>query len=80
MSRLEFDAEQPADPGYNETFFGLSADLSDALETDDVDLVDINTVSPALAASIFDRGLLLVGELEHAIECRQAIVGAEPKT
>lgn len=77
---VEFDAEQPSGPGYTETFFGLSADLSEALETDDVDLVNINTVSPALAASIFDHGLLLVGELEHAIERRQAIVGDETET
>ena len=77
---VEFDGEQPSDPGYNETFFGLGADLSEALETDDVDLVDINTVSPALAASIFDHGLLLVGDLEYAIEQRRAIVGDEMET
>lgn len=42
-------------------FLGLSADLSDVLETDDVDLVDLHAVSPALAAAIFEHGVLLVG-------------------
>lgn len=77
---VEFDAKQPSDPGYNETFLGLSADLSETLETDDADLVDIRTVSPELAASIFDHGLLLVGDTEHAAELRRTLVAADPAT
>lgn len=35
---------------------------------DDVDLVDRNAVSPALAAAIFETGVLLVGEAAHGAE------------
>jgi len=68
---VEFDEHRPSDPSYNDVFLGLSVDLSDALETDDVDLVDLHTVSPPLAAAIFEQGVLLVGAAEHAAERRR---------
>lgn len=74
---VEFDEHRPSDPNYNDVFLGLSADLSDALETDDVDLVDLHTVSPALAAAIFEKGVLLVGEEEHATELRRQLTAHE---
>lgn len=73
---VEFDTHRPADPSYNDVFLGLSADLSDALETDDVDLVDLHTVSPPLAAAIFENGVLLVGEAEHAAELRRQLTAS----
>jgi Nucleotidyltransferase domain. len=74
---VEFDERRPSDPSYNDVFLGLSADLSDALETDDVDLVDLHTVSPPLAAAIFEQGVLLVGEAEHAAELRRQLTASE---
>lgn len=74
---VEFDEHRPSDPSYNDVFLGLSADLSDALETDDVDLVDLHSVSPALAAAIFEQGVLLVGEAEHAAELRRKLTPSE---
>lgn len=74
---VEFDEHRPADPSYNDVFLGLSADLSDALETDDVDLVDLHAVSPALAAAIFENGVLLVGEAEHGAELRRQLTASE---
>ena len=74
---VEFDAHRPSDPSYNDVFFGLSADLSETLETDDVDLVDLHTVSPALAAAIFEHGVLLVGDQEHAAALRRQLTAAE---
>jgi predicted nucleotidyltransferase len=74
---VEFDEHRPSDPSYNDVFLGLSADLSDALETDDVDLVDLHTVSPPLAAAIFEQGVLLVGEAEHAAEVRRQLTVRE---
>lgn len=71
---VEFADLQPSQPSYNDVFLGLSADLSETLATDDVDLVDIHAVSPPLAAAIFDNGVLLVGEQEHAIELRRRLV------
>ena len=74
---VEFDEHRPSDPSYNDVFLGLSADLSDALETDDVDIVDLHTVSPPLAAAIFENGVLLVGEAEHAAERRRQLTPSE---
>jgi predicted nucleotidyltransferase len=77
---VEFDDHRPSDRNYNDVFLGLSADLSDALETDDVDLVDLHAVSPALTAAIFENGVLLVGEQEHATELRCQILAAESES
>ena len=74
---VEFDEHRPSDPNYNDVFLGLSADLSDALETDDVDLVDLHTVSPALATAIFEKGVLIVGTAEHAAERRRQLTARE---
>ncbi|RQG96091.1 type VII toxin-antitoxin system MntA family adenylyltransferase antitoxin [Natrarchaeobius oligotrophus] len=59
---VSFRNLEPTEAEYNAAFFGLSADLSETLESADVDLVDVRRCSPALAESIFDRGLLLIGE------------------
>jgi len=76
---VEFASRRPADAGYNDTFLGLSADLSAALGTDDVDLVDLHAVSPPLATSIFDDGILLLGDAERAAELRQQISEGTPE-
>ncbi|WP_197409670.1 type VII toxin-antitoxin system MntA family adenylyltransferase antitoxin, partial [Haloferax profundi] len=60
---VELDEVQHDDSAYNDAFFGLSADLSENLGTDDVDLVDVHTLTPRVAKSVFDDGILLVGEL-----------------
>jgi predicted nucleotidyltransferase len=77
---VEFVDQRPSDPSYNDAFLGLSADLSDALETDGVDLVDLHAVSPALATAIFETGVLLVGEQERAAELRRQLTAAESET
>ena len=77
---VEFDAQRPSDPSYNGTFLGLSADLSDTLETDDVDLVDLHAVSPALAEAILENGVLLFGDQERAAELRQQITTSNNET
>lgn len=77
---VEFDARRPTDPEYNDAFLGLSADLSDALGTNDVDLVDLRSASPAVAESIFSDGVLLVGTEEHAAELRQQRTTTDAET
>lgn len=74
---VEFADLRPSDPDYNDVFLGLSADISETLGTDDVDLVDLHTVSPTLAAAIFENGVLLVGEQEHATELRRQLAAAD---
>lgn len=74
---VEFDEHEPADQGYNDVFFGLSADLSDELNTDDVDLVDLNTASQSLATAIFENGILLIGNSDHVAELRRELTANE---
>jgi Nucleotidyltransferase domain. len=74
---VEFDEHRPSDPNYNNLFLGLSADLSDAFGTDDIDLVDLHTVSPALAAASFAKGVLIIGTVEHAAELRSQLTARE---
>lgn len=73
---VAFETVRPSDPEYNEAFFGLSAALSEALATDEVDLVDLRTASPELAETIFDRGVLLVGDQDRAAELRNELTAA----
>ncbi|WP_050033568.1 type VII toxin-antitoxin system MntA family adenylyltransferase antitoxin [Halorubrum halophilum] len=74
---VEFDGHEPADQGYNEIFLGLSVDLSDELNTDDIDLVDLHAVSPPLATAIFENGILLIGNSDHAAERRRELTTDE---
>lgn len=73
---VEFDGHQPTDPEYNDVFLGLSVDLSETLETDGIDLVDLRTTSPQLTEAIFENGVLMIGDNEHAIELRQQITAS----
>jgi hypothetical protein len=77
---VEFDDHRPSDPSYNDVFLGLSVDLSDTLETDDVDLVDLHAVSPAFAAAIFGHGILLVGDHDHAAALRRQLTAPASET
>jgi uncharacterized protein len=74
---VELEDIQPADAEYNERFFGLSADLCETLETDEVDLVDLQRVSPELAATIFNHGILLAGDSEHVASLRKQLTPTE---
>jgi predicted nucleotidyltransferase len=74
---IELDTLRPADQDYNDVFFTLSADLSETLGTDDIDLVDIHTLSPTLAETVFDNGICLIGDWAHAAELRYRVVTTE---
>lgn len=77
---VELETTQREDPTYNDAFFSLSADLSEALETNDVDLVDIHTLSARVAASVFEEGILLVGDPEYAEELRRRVTDRSSNT
>lgn len=74
---VALDDTQPADPEYNDRFFGLSADLSQTLQTDDVDLVDLHTAPPELTAAIFEQGILLVGDPDRAAALQEQLTEQE---
>ena len=48
-------------------------DLEAALETDDIDLIDLQTVSPDLTERIFTQGVLLAGEPEDVVTIRSQL-------
>ena len=75
---VAFENVRSSDAGYNSAFFGLSADLSDILSSDDVDLVDLHSMSPSLLETAFEHGLLLVGDEQTAATMRQQLI--EPST
>lgn len=59
---VEFDGIRPGDNEYNDTLFGLVAELSRILDTDDVDVVDIHTLGPDVASAVFENGTVLLGD------------------
>jgi predicted nucleotidyltransferase len=69
-----FEGVNPGDPGYNETLFGVSADLSKALATDDIDVVDLGQAPPELARTVFEEGTVLVGSEETVETLRDAVL------
>ena len=74
---VEFEELGPGNDGYNEVFFGLGAEVSEALGTDDVDLLDVHGLSASLARSVLDEGVLLTGERERVKALRQQSIGDE---
>lgn len=73
---IAFEDVEPGDPGYNEALFGASADLSEALATDDVDVVDVRQAPPELARTIFEEGTVVVGTNDGVEAVRNAVVAA----
>ncbi|QOS13398.1 nucleotidyltransferase [Haloferax sp. Atlit-6N] len=78
---VELETTDRENPTYNDAFLSLGADLSEALETNDVDLVDVHALSPHVAASVFEAGVLLVGDPDHAEELRERVTDkvSEPR-
>ena len=74
---VEFDGHRPGDTNYSSVFLGLGVDLSSTLGTDDVDVVDLHTTSPSFAKAIFENGILLVGDQEHAVELRHQLTDTD---
>lgn len=70
---VELDGIRPGQPGFNAAFFSLSADLSEALETDGIDLVDVHTLSPLLARVVLEDGVIVVGSERRAEQLRSEL-------
>lgn len=69
-----FDGLEPGDTEYTDVLFGLGADLSVALGTDDVDVVDLRRASSSLVRAVFDEGTVLVGDESDARELRERLL------
>jgi predicted nucleotidyltransferase len=73
---VEFDGLEPGDEDFNEVFFGLSADLSEIVGTDDIDLVDVHMLPSTLIRTVFDDGILLIGTETYAETRREQLLAA----
>ncbi|WP_302081621.1 type VII toxin-antitoxin system MntA family adenylyltransferase antitoxin [Salinibaculum rarum] len=62
---VEFEDIRPGDDSYNETFFSVYEAVSTTLETDDVDLLDIHSLSGSLARAVLTDGILVYGNSER---------------
>lgn len=74
---VEFDDHRPSDTNYSSVFLGLGVDLSSALGTDDVDVIDLHTASPSFVRAIFENGILLIGDQDHAAELRRQLTDTD---
>jgi predicted nucleotidyltransferase len=73
---VAFEDVRSSEPSYNMVFFGLSADLSDTLGSDDVDLADLYSMPSSLLRSVFEDGVLLAGDEETAARIRHELTEA----
>ena len=53
------DGVEPGDEGYNDVFFAVYGEIAETLDRDDVDLVDLQSVSGTLAKVVFDTGVVI---------------------
>lgn len=77
---VTFERLEPGDPGYNDALFGLSADLASALNTDDLDVIDLERASPALVRTVLDEGVQLVGTDREVRELREQLRARSEET
>lgn len=74
---VELEGLRPGDGRYNDTFLGLSAAIAEAFGTDDVDVVDVHSLPPAMARSVLTDGHLLVGDPGRIETLRRQLPPAE---
>ncbi|MEF8786195.1 MAG: nucleotidyltransferase domain-containing protein [Haloarculaceae archaeon] len=74
---LEFEDVRPGDDSYNDTFFRVYEAVSTALETDDVDLLDIHSLSGSLAQTVLTDGILIYGNAERVEALREQLIVEE---
>jgi len=78
-----FADTDPGDPGHVDARLTLGADLALALETDDVDVVDLQSASRSLVRAILRDGDRLVGTESDVARLRATLiddVDSDPRT
>ena len=58
---IELDGLQPGDEGYNDVFFRVYREVTDVLDRDDVDIVDVHSLSGSLARTVLADGVRIYG-------------------
>jgi predicted nucleotidyltransferase len=71
---IEFAKLRPGDESYNDQFFEVYGALSQELDTDDVDLLDIHSLSGSLARTVLTDGILVYGDIERVEHLREQLV------
>lgn len=66
---VEFQDLRPSDETYNRVYLQLVTDMAAALDVD-VDIVDVHTMSPRFAATVFESDEILVGTEDRRIELK----------
>jgi len=74
---VEFAKVRPGDDGYSNTYLRLFSALDDVLQQD-VDVVDVHTMSPTFARVVFDQGVRLVGSDTRHDELADELAGETP--
>lgn len=71
---VEFDSLRPTDEGYSDAYLRLRSDLNESLGVD-VDVVDVWSMSPAVARAAFDRGRVVLGteDRRETLEAERAL-------
>lgn len=70
---VELDGLQPGDDGYNAVFFELYESISEVLESDSIDLLDVHSLSGSLARTVLTDGRLVDGELDRVESLRKEL-------
>lgn len=70
---VEFAGLRPGDDGYNDAFFELYGEVASALGHEDVDLVDIHSVSGGFARALFESGVVIYGDPERFETLRESL-------
>lgn len=68
---IELDGVEPGEERYNDVFFDVYAEIAETLDRDDVDLVDLQSVSGTLATVVFDTGIIIYGDPQRVEKLRE---------
>lgn len=74
---VELDGLQPGDEGYNDAFFRVYREVTRLLDRDDIDIVDVNSLSESLAQAVLADGVRIYGEPAR-VELLREDLDAEP--
>jgi len=74
---VEFDELRPEDEGYASATLRLRSALDTALD-ENVDMVDVHSLSPRFARVVFDQGVPVLGYRERMEELAARLAGDEP--
>lgn len=76
---VEFDNTRPGEERYSDSFFELYRDVATVLDTENVDIVDVHSLSGSMVCAVFDHGVLLYGDAVRAETLREQLAATDEK-